>query len=541
MKTRKLTREHCFGIGILIKSNLIQALVCLIFLLAPCQSILTHGTVTNPPSRVWICFQEDPQSPDSPACEAAIIGWGTQAFYDWNEVARMDAGGMHTTIIQDGNLASAGRPDKFGGLDQVRDDWVTTQVTPGPYTVTWTNSTPHQTLYYDVYITKADWTPDQPLTWDSLELLKRTGPRPAAATDNIDVILPPRKGKHVIYSIWQRSLTPEAFYSTSDVDFGSDPVPNRPPDAKFSFDNGRCGGSNVTFSAADSFDPDGDDLTYIWDFGDGTTAEGIEVSHTYSGLENATVTLTVSDAEFSSGIVETISLLVDPDCKEIPCPFDTPISSILPSINSSYDHIFVLGDGPDLNTITNLTINWDSVHNGLYQLSVSTNNGFPSWWVNLLENTTHTFNESNPQITLTNTGFAGLDGSYSVTIDAGNFVMVSQTEGFTIYCSTSSTPPDCDTEKSSAKSIEKHSPAKEVDFTMYPNPAINNIFLESQINFKNNRVIISDLNGRAIKSFTVKENTKKLNIDLSGLEAGLYLVKVESPLGTDHTSKFLIQ
>ena len=148
---------------------------------------------------------------------------------------------------------------------------------------------------------KQDWTPDQPLTWDSLELLKRTGPRPAAATDNIDVILPPRTGKHVIYSIWQRSLTPEAFYSTSDVDFGSEPVPNRPPEAKFSYENGLCGGPDVQFSAADSFDPDGDSLTYSWDFGDGTTAEGVNVSHSYTNLDSATVTLTVSDAEFSSG------------------------------------------------------------------------------------------------------------------------------------------------------------------------------------------------------------------------------------------------
>jgi len=68
----------------------------------------------------------------------------------------------------DGNLASAGRPDKYGGWDQVRDDWVTTSVTPGPFTVKWSLSTPHATLYYDVYITKADWTPDQPLTWDNL-------------------------------------------------------------------------------------------------------------------------------------------------------------------------------------------------------------------------------------------------------------------------------------------------------------------------------------------------------------------------------------
>ncbi|WP_299217342.1 lytic polysaccharide monooxygenase [uncultured Aquimarina sp.] len=190
-------------------------------LLTSTQSISPHGTVTSPPSRVWICFQENPESPDSPACIDMVASHGTQALYDWNEVARMDANGMHRDIIPDGNLASAGRPDKYGGLDQVRDDWVATPVSPGPLTITWSITAPHATLYYEVYITKEGWTPNQPLTWDSLELLERTGELPLSDEDNIEVILPERTGKHVIYSIWQRSLSPEAFYSTSDVDFGN--------------------------------------------------------------------------------------------------------------------------------------------------------------------------------------------------------------------------------------------------------------------------------------------------------------------------------
>jgi len=96
----------------------VQSFICLSLLLTPFQSIFSHGTVTSPPSRVWICFQENPESPvwicfqenpespDSPACQAAVIGWGTQALYDWSEVARMDAGGMHQIIIGDGELAS---------------------------------------------------------------------------------------------------------------------------------------------------------------------------------------------------------------------------------------------------------------------------------------------------------------------------------------------------------------------------------------------------------------------------------------------------
>jgi len=190
-------------------------------LLLPVQVVFAHGTVTYPPSRIWNCYQENPESPDSPACIAAVASHGTQALYDWNEINQGMADGDHRFYIMDGNLASGGRWDKYGGMDQVRTDWVATPVSPGPLTVKWSNSAPHATSYYEVYITTEDWSPDQPLTWDKLILLERTDPSPADSTVNIPVTLPERTGKHVLYSIWQRSDSPEAFYSTSDVDFGA--------------------------------------------------------------------------------------------------------------------------------------------------------------------------------------------------------------------------------------------------------------------------------------------------------------------------------
>jgi predicted carbohydrate-binding protein with CBM5 and CBM33 domain len=139
--------------------------------------------------------------------------------YDWNEINQANANGEHELYVFDGNLASGGRPEKYGGMDQITTEWVATPVSPGPFTITWTNTAPHATEYYDVYITKESWTSGQPLTWDSLELLVRTSPSSAASSVDIPVILPVRTGKHVIYSIWQRSDSPEAFYSTSDIDF----------------------------------------------------------------------------------------------------------------------------------------------------------------------------------------------------------------------------------------------------------------------------------------------------------------------------------
>ena len=38
----------------------------------------------------------------------------------------------------------------------------------------------------------------------------------------------------------------------------------------------------VWFDASDSYDPDGEIVDYLWDFGDGTSDEGVVVSHEYT-------------------------------------------------------------------------------------------------------------------------------------------------------------------------------------------------------------------------------------------------------------------
>jgi glucose/arabinose dehydrogenase/PKD repeat protein len=58
---------------------------------------------------------------------------------------------------------------------------------------------------------------------------------------------------------------------------------------------------DVDFSAAGSADPDGDTLSYAWDFGDGTTQSGgATAAHTYTTTGTYTATLTVSDGRGGS-------------------------------------------------------------------------------------------------------------------------------------------------------------------------------------------------------------------------------------------------
>ena len=51
----------------------------------------------------------------------------------------------------------------------------------------------------------------------------------------------------------------------------------------------------VMFDGSDSTDPDGDALTYRWDFGDGNQANGVTVQHVYAKPGRYVVTLTVRD------------------------------------------------------------------------------------------------------------------------------------------------------------------------------------------------------------------------------------------------------
>src|SRR5204863_415102 len=77
--------------------------------------------------------------------------------------------------------------------------------------------------------------------------------------------------------------------ATTTVIIRGKPVANAGPDATINE------GAAYSFDGSASSDPDGDPLTYSWDFGDGSAGSGAKPTHAYRDNGHYTATLTVSD------------------------------------------------------------------------------------------------------------------------------------------------------------------------------------------------------------------------------------------------------
>jgi len=203
--------------------------VAVTLIVVPSGVATAHGTMSDPPSRIYQCrFNENPENPTSSGCRAARDLAGSAPFYDWNEVSLLTAGGRHRELIPDGKLCSAGR-DKYRGLDLARADWAAKRISAGPLRITYHASAPHSNSNFEFYITRAGWSPTQPLRWSDLVHIQTFNNQNPTTFTNWTINIPARSGRHIIYSIWQRVVgSEEAFYTCSDVDFGGGTTPPSP-------------------------------------------------------------------------------------------------------------------------------------------------------------------------------------------------------------------------------------------------------------------------------------------------------------------------
>ena len=204
----------------------ILTVVFLLTLILPIQQIHAHGTMETPISRIYACYLEGPENPQTAACQAAVDLGGTQPLYDWNEINQGKADGQHQSLIADGTLCGGGR-DKYKGMNLPRTDWVSTPArlnAQGQMEFVYYATAPHSSAYFRFYITKDNYDPSAALRWEDLEepFCEITNVSLQEQRYHMTCPSPGNKvGQHVIYNIWQRDDSPEAFYACIDVDFGS--------------------------------------------------------------------------------------------------------------------------------------------------------------------------------------------------------------------------------------------------------------------------------------------------------------------------------
>ena len=114
----------------------------------------------------------------------------------------------------------------------------------------------------------------------------------------------------------------------------------------------------VTFNATDSYDPDGDTLTYFWDFGDEVTSDNSSsnkiIQHTYTLEGTFEVKLTVSD---NNGVTHSITQSVSvTKPKPEPQPSEEPTTTTPGPTPDSTEEVTPSNTGGDNNDPSNQDI-----------------------------------------------------------------------------------------------------------------------------------------------------------------------------------------
>lgn len=211
---------------------------------------------------------------------------------------------------------------------------------------------------------------------------------------------------------------------------------------------------------------------------------------------------------------------------------DTTCSLILPDTkgvqgldNVYYNYVHIMGvqDASFLSNFVNLSIKWSAKYNTLYKFALITDNGYPDWYVDFSKTAHYQLRNPQPEITLNNTGFDGLDDTYWVTLQNDELIMKSQNKETLVCFSNSSQPPLCMIAKH--QSITSINNAK--NLRLYPNPVKNQLFIRD-LPSSAYRVDIYTLHGQRVISNPISSKQENLKMIVNTLHKGIYFIKIWS-------------
>jgi len=260
----------------------------------------------------------------------------------------------------------------------------------------------------------------------------------------------------------------------------------------------------VQFDASESYDPEGTELTFSWDFGDGTQGNGSNIVHEFNAASSAPesfeVSLVVTDAD---GKFAEKNLLVSVN--------NTPPMAEITGFEENY--LYPIVGLSDLNLEAEF---WDN-ESSAEELNID-------WKVYLHHNThyhlEYTYHEQQQNTTIQPLG-CGIE-TFWYRVD----LQVTDPQGLQ-YKVSREVFPDC-----SGSSDTNDSTTVSESFTIYPNPANDLVTLQftkplgDWLNIE-----LYSIHGHLVKSYyrTPTEGTTKNIISVSGLPAGIYILVCETP------------
>ncbi|MFD5824997.1 lytic polysaccharide monooxygenase [Lentzea sp. NPDC060358] len=185
-----------------------------------------HGAPTDPASRAYLCSPGQPTASSSPCRSAIAAGLPST---EWDNIRLPNVAGRDAARVPDGKLCSAGIA-RYAGLDLPSAQWPVTKLKSTAFT--YRATIPHQGSFR-FYATRPGYSPAQPLRWADLEQFLSV-PTPPLVNGGYEfkVQLPKdRAGRHVIYTVWQNTDTPDTYYSCTDVEIAAPAAPAAQPAA----------------------------------------------------------------------------------------------------------------------------------------------------------------------------------------------------------------------------------------------------------------------------------------------------------------------
>ena len=163
-----------------------------------------------------------------------------------------------------------------------------------------------------------------------------------------------------------------------------------------------------------------------------------------------------------------------------------------------------------------MTINWDAPNNGLWQFSLQTNDGNPSWWNDIRNKMTYSFNTPQPQFTIKNSGFPGFEGTYYVRILGDDFIAHKSDGSQTLIFSKTGVIPEC-----------TKSAASELSFQISSNPFTKHFTVNTSNFTEVQKLEVYTTSGQLVETIQSNELGSALQLGES-YETGMYVVVVHT-------------